>query len=239
MEGEVLGPKKQPHLLDKTTPQLVDGGAKCLMKGYSFEACTLLERARANAILYEEDESLIASSTHWLAMAYAARGEIDKAAQLFEQAVDVSRYALNKEDHAVVLRDHGGFLLRLGKIDEATERVEESISNLPQNSLEWQVSKGFFGRIHLLDGLHCDQGKRELKLTHDVLSAKHAPLEYQLDNLMWLLRALNPQYRPFYALRALTLALRVNPGLIVDIIVRSAGGGDRLQAIVSYVMRPA
>lgn len=132
----------------------------------------------------------LAGSAYWL-----------KALELFDYVIEHAGGELS----ARARRDKAMLLVELGRFDEALELLELAAHYYRKydQTVERAVTEGFIGRLYLawnepgVASLYLYDADRDLRGRHDL---------YELNNLIWFMKAVGPVRRPLLLLRALRLA---------------------------------
>lgn len=131
--------------------------------------------------------------------------EYERATTAFGKAYEL---ADNDVDKGRIMRDWAMVPLAQEHYDDAFKCLEESLELIRgHNVVEYAVTMGFIGRVHFA------QGDREAALSYfrtaDLqLRTSHAPRIYELNNLVWWMKAAPFRARIKVARRALPLAYR-------------------------------
>jgi tetratricopeptide (TPR) repeat protein len=132
-------------------------------------------------------------------------GEYDESERMFGKAYEV---AAGDDPHkGRIMRDWGMVPLSKGDIATAKKCFEESLTLLHgrENAVEHAATMGFVGRAYLLDGDR-KGAAMYFRMADLELRKPDSPSAYELNNLVWWMKAVGLPTRVQLAWRAMPLA---------------------------------
>ncbi len=196
----------------ETTRRLIQRAEKQLDSGRPTEALISLLQAR-HGHYYKRSADI----EHLLGICHRLRGEFTEAEEAFDRALEYVGDVRDNEafNRGRIVRDKAMLFLVQGRYDEAQERLEtsrlllgagEQAPHSPEERIEYFVTVGFMGRLHAERGNL--EAARECFTAADAELRGRAP--YELNNLVWYMKAESFRTRCKLGRRALSLARQAN-----------------------------
>ena len=219
-------------------------GDEALGRGDMFDDAAVVFGRAAMVASIDRNVSNEARAFQMMSVAYSLDGQPEMAERFAGKAL-----GLAKDDDALagrILRDAGMALLRQAihlpdceqrdkLLTDADENFSTSymlLTRFPDNSLEAAVTLGFMGRHRLIVGEN--KTAREYLIDADKVLRDGPNRDYELNNLMWLLRAKVPYWerRAYRKARIIPLIEETGQTRRHDELRLIVIGGDRLYRFV-------
>lgn len=174
----------------------------------------------ALSIAQTDEQRSIASQAQGIDLRLA--GWLNEAEEAFEMAMTFNQG--NPQHLGTILRDYAMVKIDQGKFSEAREMLRQAILELPwaDDPLEFAVTMGFLARSYWLDGQREDALTYYASAYQDIRGKNDI---YEVNFLIWWMKALGPFGRFRRSLRAIRLAHKTghNERMVEAVLITLAG----------------